>query len=225
MKAAIVSGGTVDDPFLLEYMEKESYDVTIAVDHGLEFFYRNRRMPDYGVGDFDSVAKEALTFFQEKAGRGASPVLEALNPMKDDTDTEHALQMALRMGCGTVHIFGATGSRLDHVLGNLQLLGYGLRAGSDCVILDPHNRIRLIDKETILTKREQFGTYVSLIPYTPRVVGLTLEGFLYPLKEYTMSCFYCKDASPISGISNEILEDTARITLREGILVLVESKD
>ncbi len=225
MKAAIVAGGTIDSSFVLDYMKKENYQVTLAADRGLEFFYENHLTPDIIVGDFDSVKPMALEFFQKEGGEGTQPQMIALNPMKDDTDTGHALMTAISMGCDQVHIFGATGSRLDHVLGNLQLLGYGLREGVDCAILDAYNKIRLIRGETVLHKQEQFGTYVSLIPYTPQVTGLTLEGFLYPLKDHVMGCFYLADAAPVSGVSNEIVDDTARISLKDGILVLVESRD
>lgn len=225
MKAAIVAGGTIDSSFVLDYMKKENYQVTLAADRGLEFFYENHLTPDIIVGDFDSVKPMALEFFQKEGGEGTQPQMISLNPMKDDTDTGHALMTAISMGCDQVHIFGATGSRLDHVLGNLQLLGYGLRADVDCAILDAYNKIRLIRGETVLHKQEQFGTYVSLIPYTPQVTGLTLEGFLYPLKDHVMGCFYLADAAPVSGVSNEIVDDTARISLKDGILVLVESRD
>ncbi len=225
MKAAIVAGGTIDRDFVLDYMKKENYQVTLAADRGLEFFYANHLTPDIIVGDFDSVDPLALEFYQKEGAEGKQSRIIPLNPMKDDTDTGHALLTALSMGCHQIHIFGATGSRLDHVLGNLQLLGYALRAGVDCAILDTSNKIRLIQKETVLNKQEQFGRYVSLIPYTPQVTGLTLEGFLYPLKNHVMGCFYREDAAPISGVSNEIVDDTAKIMLEDGILVLVESRD
>ena len=225
MKAAIVAGGRVEDAFVCAYLDREAYDLVIAVDRGLEFFYRSHRRPDHVTGDFDSVDEAVLQFFRQQAAAEQKPQFPALNPQKDDTDTEHALRMALEQGCETVHLFGATGSRLDHVLGNLQLLGLGLRAGAECVMLDCCNRIRLIDKEICLKKQEQFGAYVSLIPYTPRVTGLTLEGFAYPLNRHTMSSFYLPQAAQVSGISNEIVAETARIAFEDGILVLIESKD
>ena len=238
MNAFLVTGGFVDDKFTLDYIKRENYQVAFAVDRGLEFFYRTGLVPDHIVGDFDSIDENVLKSYENagmESGHGEEQLMRAesegasriiqLNPMKDDTDTEHALRMALDMGCDSIHIFGATGTRLDHVFGNLQLLGLALRQQAECMMIDPHNRIRLINRETLLTKKEQFGKYVSLIPYTPRVTGLTLEGFLYPLSNHIMSSFYLEDAAPISGISNEILEETARITMKEGILMLLESRD
>lgn len=287
MKALLVTGGFIDDRFTLDYIEKEKYDITFAIDRGLEFFARTGLVPDYIVGDFDSVADEVLeqyasvsleqalaveeTFCERKRddevkdcegkcaekaddfcerkreneikdyesecaekenvgcekskNKDRTPEMIRLTPMKDDTDTQHALQMALDKGCDCIHIFGATGTRLDHVLGNMQLLGYALRQNAECVMIDPYNRIRLLNKEIVLKKEHQFGKYVSLIPYTPEVTGITLEGFLYPLKDYTMSSFYQEHATLISGVSNEIVDEKAKIFLESGILVLVEARD
>lgn len=249
MRALLISGGFIDDEFALNYIKQETWDVLFAVDKGLGFFAQSGLMPDYIVGDFDSVEESVLNAYwprgvQEKAPenssrnrkenvfayncrnrKGKTPKLVRLNPEKDDTDTGHALMMALDMGCDCIHILGATGTRMDHVLGNLQLLGLALRQQAECVMVDPWNRIRLIDRETVLKKETQFGTYVSLIPYTPRVTGLTLTGFKYPLKHYTMGNFYLADAAPVSGVSNEMIEDEARISFDDGILVLVESRD
>ena len=253
MRVLIVTGGFVDDEFTLAYVKRENYDAAFAVDKGLMFFYRNQLTPDYIVGDFDSVEETTLQWYettgstpQGAEGAGAArpearfmppgsgsveeranggPKIIRLNPRKDDTDTEHALQMALALGAEKIDVFGATGTRLDHVLGNLQLLGFCLRRDVECQMIDPWNRVRLIHGETVLEKATQFGKYVSLIPYTPQVTGLTLTGFAYPLTDYTMSSFYVEGAQTISGVSNEIAEETARITLKEGILVLVESRD
>lgn len=217
----IVAGGCIDDTFTLDYLRLEHYDVKYAVDSGLHFFLRQKLVPDYIVGDFDSVEEGVLQEYQHLD----TVSIIRLNPKKDDTDTEHALQMALDKGMDEIHLFGATGSRLDHVLGNLQLLGLALRKNVECILIDPWNRTRLINKETTISREEQFGAFISLIPYTPKVTGLTLTGFLYPLKDYTMSSFYIEDAAAVSGVSNEIVAETARISLNDGILVLIESRD
>ncbi len=77
----------------------------------------------------------------------------------------------------------------------------------------------MIQKDLKLLKTEQYGTYVSLLPVTPEVTGITLTGMKYPLKDYTMKCYRT------IGISNEILEDEAWIRLKNGTLLVMESKD
>ena len=105
------------------------------------------------------------------------------------------------------------------MLGTVRLLGFAMDKGVPCFLVDPNNRTRLIREKTILTKAEQYGKYISLIPLTTQVTGVTLTGFRYPLCGYTLCGF-----SSI-GISNEIVEDKAEIALADGILILVEARD
>ena len=77
----------------------------------------------------------------------------------------------------------------------------------------------MINKSIRLTKTEQFGNFVSLLPYSGEVKNVTLKGFKYPLENYTMGSFSSL------GISNEIVEEVAEILLEEGILLVIEARD
>ncbi|MCI8389972.1 MAG: thiamine diphosphokinase [Roseburia sp.] len=214
-QAIIVSGGRIDDEFVRQVIETTAADCLIAADAGVDFFYRNRMRPDVIVGDFDSAHAEARHYFEGSEGIR----IERLDPVKDDTDTESALRLAIRTGAEQITLLGATGSRIDHVLGNIELLGIGLTEGVPVTMLDPCNRIRMVDQGIVIRREEQFGTYVSLLPYTPQVKGLTLRGMKYPLTDHCLKGF-CS-----LGISNEIAEDEGVITFSEGILLVIESKD
>lgn len=86
-------------------------------------------------------------------------------------------------------------------------------------MMDVHNRIRLIDKGITIKKKEQFGKYVSLLPFAGEVVGLTLKGMKYPLTGYNYPCFSSL------GISNEIAGEEGEISFTGGVLLVIESKD
>ena len=214
-QAVIVTGGTVDFKFALAYMKEQKPDIVAAVDSGLEFFLKAAEKPDVIVGDFDSVTQETLAFF--KGQQGIDWV--TLVPEKDDTDTEAAIREVIGRGCKRIHILGATGSRLDHVLANIGLLGLGFSCGVEILMVDSCNRIRMVKKGISIPQKEQFGEYVSLLPFTSKVSGLTLKGMKYPLFQYEYSCFSSL------GISNEIVEDVAEISFTEGILLVIESRD
>ena len=96
------------------------------------------------------ISSSALFFVKEKEGI----VWKQLNPVKDDTDTEFAIRQAIRLGTEEITILGGTGSRLDHVLGNVSLLGIGLSEQVQMQIVDEHNRIRMIDKAIRIKKEE-----------------------------------------------------------------------
>lgn len=214
-KALIVTGGQIGQKFCMEYLKKHSFDYMAAVDLGLRFFYDAGIVPDLAVGDFDSADAKVLHYFEEKKG------IEwiRLVPEKDDTDTEAAVRRVAAKGYGQIHILGATGSRLDHALGNIGLLGIGFETGTEIFLADPHNRVRMIKEPLVISKKEQFGEYVSVLPVSEKVCGVTLIGMKYPLFDYTMTQFNSL------GISNEIIEERAEIRMKSGTLLVLETKD
>lgn len=181
----------------------------------MNFFYRNELKPDWIIGDFDSASNEAFDFFRVKSDISWI----RLNPVKDDTDTESAIRKAIALGAEKITLLGATGTRIDHLLGNIELLGIGLQNHIPVEILDERNRIRMIGTGITLEKEKQFGKFVSLIPYTNVVKGLTLTGFKYPLDHYDFKGF-CS-----LGVSNEIIAESAEITFEDGILIVIEARD
>lgn len=211
----VIAGGDIDDAFACHMIKVQKPDGMIAADKGMDFFYRNKIKPDFIIGDFDSADSESLSYF-----KGQSEIqIKKLLPEKNDTDTEAAVRLAISLGAEQITLLGVTGSRLDHVLGNIELLGIGLKERIPIALLDAHNRIQMIDKGITIAKSEQHGKYVSLLPYTDKVSHLTLRGFKYPLLDASLESFCTL------GISNEIVEEEAEIIFESGILLVVESKD
>lgn len=216
----IVTGGYMNTAFGTEYMKSLSYDRLFAVDKGLEYVIAFGLVPDYVVGDFDTVDDNVLRTFEAGKGKGK---VERHPARKDETDTELAVWQAMEEGAQQITLLGATGSRMDHVLANIGLLRQTVKRGSVMQIVDETNRIQILDgmyQPTIrIRKKEQFGTYISLIPLTDEVEGVTLEGAAYPLKNATI----IRGSS--RTVSNEIADDRMQITIKKGQALLIESKD
>ena len=167
------------------------------------------------MGDFDSVSPEILEFYKKQP----QIIFHKFNAEKDNTDTDIALKLAIQIKSSEITILGALGKRMDHALANIHILKDALEANIPCQMIDEFNRIYLINTEKTLEKDKVYGKYISLIPLTSSVEGLTLTGFKYPLNHYTL---------PIGtslGISNEMIEDIAHIEMEKGILIVIESKD
>ena len=214
-RCLIITGGPIDLGFARSYLSGEGFDRVIAVDRGLNAAWALGIVPDVTVGDFDSADPAALADFR----RREHIVWEVHQPEKDDTDTELAIKRAAAMGAGYIVLLGATGGRLDHLLGNIHLLYPCLQRGVEACILDPGNKLYLIDGERRFKRREVWGTYISFLPLTEEVKGITLRGFKYPLtdKDIAIGTSLC--------ISNELAADEAVITLQDGVLIVVESRD
>lgn len=210
----IVSGGKACTEAISLLLSKESFSMIIAADRGLETVDQLKLLPDYILGDFDSVRHELLDKYKDMK----IPII-SFPAQKDMTDTQIAVELAISHKPDRIIISGATGSRADHMLANIHMLLQPLCAGIDACIIDNNNKIYLRNKSFFINKAEQYGNYVSLLPYTDRVSGITLTGFKYPLNNAELA-----NGSSL-GVSNEIEEACGIVSFREGILLVVESRD
>jgi thiamine pyrophosphokinase len=210
----IISGGNIEEGFLTKLVPGNSYSAIIAADRGLLAADMLDIRPDFIVGDFDSVPPGIL----EKYKQMSTPV-KTFPSEKDKTDTQIAMELALMHNPSAIDIAGGTGSRLDHVLANIHLLVLPMQLGIDACLLDSRNKIYLRDKSFFIDRDCQYGKFVSLLPFTPEVIGLTLRGFKYPLNRVTLT------AGSSLGISNEITEERAYVDFISGILIAAETRD
>ena len=212
MKTLLVAGGRCDIIQLkntAKHMKDSSEKLyIIGIDGGMKTLKEAGIKPDIGVGDFDSV--NILDY--------SDTPIEKLCPEKDDTDTEHALLMAIDMHPSEIVLMGATGSRLDQTISSIELLKCAVDADVPAVILDPTNRIRVAKGETVITKEDSFGYYVSVIPFSEDLTDLTMKGFKYEIEDFTLK----KGISRC--ISNELVSDRAVISC-SGYYIVMETCD
>ncbi len=213
-KVLIITGGYNEEELIKSLMEREQFQMIIAADSGLTIADKLKLKLDYIVGDFDSVSEEVIIKYRMK-----SIPIDTFPREKDKTDTHIAVELALAHQASSIMIVGATGTRMDHTMANIHLLFLPMQAGVSAALIDSNNKIYLKNKSFMLEKSRQFGDYVSLLPFTERVSGLTLKGFKYPLDHIVL------DTGCSLGISNEILEDIAEIEISDGILLVIEARD
>ena len=213
--AVLVSGGDVDDGFARQVIRSAGGAVLCCADRGAELFFRLGLCPDMAVGDFDSISHETGQWLDGLK----ETTLTRLSPVKDDTDTQAALNDLLDRGCRSVLILGAFGGRMDHTLSNLGLLLLASRRGARAALLDPVNRVTLPPSPSVLDAACAYGRYISFFPFGGSVEGLTLEGFRYPLRDKTLTA----DDYGLT-VSNELAASRGRIEYHSGNLVMVEAK-
>lgn len=214
IKTLIVTGGNCKEDLLKNLYQKEKFNNIIASDRGLEILDKCNITPNYIIGDFDSIDKKIL----DKYINNKNIKIIKLNPIKDYTDTHMGVKLALEIKSTKILILGATGSRIDHVLGNVHVLKEALDNNTECKIIDDKNEIQLINKSKVL-KLDKRYKYVSLIPLTTEVKGLTLRGFKYELSNSSLEIGHSL------GISNEQIKEKANIDIKDGIIILIRSKD
>lgn len=219
-RTIILTGGFLEKAFVEKFLSKEIFDTIICVDGALRIADELSLKLDWLVGDFDSVSTELLNKYESMIASGIIHTnIRKYKPEKDATDTQIAIELAMDLEAYEIVLLGGVGSRMDHTLGNINLLLKPLYKGIKAYIINENNKIYTIDNTTKIKKSEQYGNYVSLLPFTEQVTKVTLLGFQYPLTEYSMTI------GESIGISNEIMEEEATIRLEKGVLIVIESKD
>jgi len=110
-----------------------------------------------------------------------------------------------------------TGTRLDHTLANIFLLKQISLKNIPARIINKTNEIHVVTSS--ITINGQPGDYLSLIPLSPKVIGITLEGLTYPLNDATL------EMGSSLGVSNSFKESVAKVTIKKGVLIVTQSKD
>ena len=202
-RCVILGGGPLQ---LQELRCLRADDTVIAADAGRLAASSAGITPDILLGDWDScpppeTGKEIITLPAEK----------------DDTDTHHAARIAVQRGFAEVLLLGCLGGRLDHTQANLATLLYLTQQGVRGWVTDPTTEITALQNGSIVLPQKQ-GYYFSAFAADGTAYGVTLEGMKYPLNDATVSVYF-----PI-GVSNEIVQPQAKITVAQGTLLLMYSK-
>ncbi|SKC87194.1 thiamine diphosphokinase [Maledivibacter halophilus] len=214
MKCIIVSNGDIYDySFYKDILDDSDY--IICADGGAKHLIKMDIAPNIIIGDFDSITPEDKALFMEK-----NIEFYKFPRNKDATDTELALDLAISKKPSEIIFIGTIGSRMDHTIANVTLLKKVLDNGIKGRIINENNEICLLNnKNSKMILSDAKGYYISIIPLSVKVKGVTLKGLKYPLKDVEIPL------GSTLGISNEIDKDLASIEFKEGLLLIIKAKD
>ena len=138
----------------------------------------------------------------------------SLNPIKDASDLDHALDYFISLGYQKFHISGALNGRADHHFANIMLLGKYREA--DITLIDENNIISILLPGVHTITKDNYK-YLSL--FALKTAVLTVKGVKYPLDNYKMMRFHA------IGVSNEILNETCEVEVHDGLVLVIKSND
>ena len=164
--------------------------------------------PHAVIGDFDHAEHTDALSSEKKVLRFSS--------VKDDTDTMLCVKYALNRGADEIVIVGGIGGRLDHTFANIQTLSYINARGAFGKILDGEHVVMTVSSSVTLEKGVY--DYASVFALDPVCRDITLKGFKYEAEHIDLTSDF-----PL-GVSNEITDDQAEITVGEGRLLVILAK-
>lgn len=210
MKAAIVCNGSIQDYDRCKEKLQQA-DKIICADGGTRHLVHMNLMPDIIIGDMDSAQDEYIEYYL----KNNVPIIR-YNPEKDKTDTHICMEYALER-FDEIFLMGATGSRLDHTLGNISLLKLAADKGKVACIVDENNEIYVVKDGIELQGNKD--DILSLLPLSSKVEGIDLKGVYYPLQNAVMEI-----GNPY-GVSNKFKESIVTLAIKTGYMIIIKSRD
>lgn len=211
MRAVIITNGFIGSGSFVKNSINLKQDFIICADGGSEYAIKVGIIPNVIIGDLDSIKDETAAIFEKKD----VPFIKRPHD-QDKTDTELAIDYALEKGYKEILLLGGFGGRrIDHTLANVILVTSLAQKGIKIKALDEYNELHVcLDRVEVVGKP---GDYLSLIPITFEVSGVSTTGLAYKLHNGTLSF-----GSTLS-ISNYFTEDKSEIKIENGILLVIRS--
>src|SRR5215216_4295490 len=189
----------------------QSDDYIICADGGTRHAMALGVRPDIVIGDLDSAEQAAL---QKYSNEGVT--VESYPPDKNETDLELAINRAVEMNPKQILVMAALGGRLDQTLANIALLSDAKLSTFDVRLDDGVEEIFLCrDRVQVHGKS---GDLVSLIPWQGAASEVQTKNLKWVLAQETLF------PDKTRGISNELIGDTAAISISSGLLLVVHRR-
>jgi len=211
MKCVIIANGDLDYTKKNQDMVR-SAQIIISADGGARHLRALSILPHVMIGDFDSIHPDDRQYFKKKQIKTIT-----FSSRKDQTDTELCISWALEKNATDITLLGVTGNRLDHTLANIFLLKKLAQKNIPARIINKNNEIHIV-KDFIKIKGGP-KDFLSLIPITQKVTGITLKGLEYSMEDGTLEMGSCL------GVSNFFKETFASVSIKKGELIVIKSKD
>lgn len=181
----------------------------VVADGGLKFLLKNGMLPDFFVGDLDSVElKGDLKDILKDIPKEIVPV------EKDDTDMALAVAKAYEKGYRNILLYGGCGgARISHTFANIQMMSFYAKKGCSLQMLGDGVRLEILHNASKTLSAAMKGS-ISVICLSDIAEGVTIQGLKY---EYTGAL----TSDRTLGVSNSFVGKDAMVSVENGTLLLV----
>jgi len=114
-KCIILANGQAPGKSIFDFLETAGYNTLICADGGANIALKYDIIPDYIIGDMDSIDTRTYDYYYDKC-----EIIQIKR--QNDTDVEKCLKYAIKNKFTEAVLLGATGDRLDHSFCNFGIV-------------------------------------------------------------------------------------------------------
>lgn len=194
-KCIILANGKAPAKKVVDYFINKKFSTIICADGGANSAKHLNIIPDYIIGDLDSIQKDTLKYFENK-----STIIKYNR--QNDTDVEKCLKYAIKYNFSAVILLGVTGDRLDHTICNLGIVlkffgKINMHIAAEKSFLTPYN--------STTTLKSIKGETISLYAFNNKT-KITSTGLKYRLDNEPLPFGLKESTSNVSSSNNIILK-------------------
>jgi thiamine pyrophosphokinase len=191
-KCILLANGQPPKKSVFKYLNKAGYKTLFCADGGADTACKLVLIPDFIIGDFDSVKSSTLKYFEDK-----SRIIQIKR--QNDTDVEKCLKYARKIGFNDVVLLGGTGDRLDHSFCNL---GIVLKFSDSINIKVIHEKSLLSVYSGNIILSTIPGETISIYGFDSKTKFIS-HGLKYPLKNIALP-FGQKESTSNVAVGNKV---------------------
>lgn len=191
-KCIVLANGQSPHKKVFDHLASIGYETLICADGGANTAFKCDLIPDYIIGDLDSIKPEIYDYFYDKC-----EIIQIAQ--QNDTDVEKCLKFAVKKKFNDVILLGATGDRLDHSFCNL---GIVLKYFDKLQIRIIHQRSLLCAYKGSVTLQTVPGETISLYGFDAKTKFIS-AGLQYPLKNFSLQ-FGIKESTSNIALGKEV---------------------
>lgn len=203
-KCIIIANGRPPSKSVINYFISKGYSTLICADGGANSAFKLGLVPDYIIGDLDSIFPETLKFYSDK-----STIIKVKR--QNDTDVEKCLKFAIRKKFAEAILLGVTGDRLDHTICNLGIV-IKFYQKIKCKIVAENSY--LVPADETITLKSKVGETISIYAFDKQT-KITSDGLKYQLRNSSLP-FGEKEST-----SNVVIKNAVKLDVKGGIIFII----
>lgn len=203
-RCIIMANGKSPRRDVTDFLVSQGYTTVICADGGANSAMKLGIVPEFIIGDLDSISEKTLKYFNLK-----SKIIKI--GRQNDTDVEKCLKFAMDKGIREAVLVGVTGDRLDHTFCNLGIIlkffgKISLKIISEKSLLAAHTGN--IEMPVVP------GEIISIYGISEKT-KITSNGLKYPLKNTSLP-FGIREST-----SNVAEKNVVKLKTKNGIIFVI----